>query len=92
MPEAIDSLNPQILLLLKLHYVDSCTMREISEIMGITKSTFQNRLLSRRKKLKKEAICKMGGHVEKDVDYLFSPDSIIMWEYPALLFLKALWK
>lgn len=52
--EAIDSLNPEIRLLLTLHYVDGFTMREISEKLGIPMGTIRNRLLRGRKQLKEK--------------------------------------
>lgn len=50
--EALNSLAPELRLVMSLHYYDGYTIRQISELLGIPMGTIQTRLMRARNKLK----------------------------------------
>ena len=51
--EAIRKLKPQYRVPMTLYYLDGCSMRELSEILGVPKGTIKTRMRSARKQLGK---------------------------------------
>lgn len=50
--EALESLAPELRLVMSLHYCDGYSIRQISEALGIPMGTIQTRLMRARNKLK----------------------------------------
>ena len=51
--EAIRKLKPEYRILMTLHYLDGCSMRELSEITGAPQGTVKTRMRNARKQLSK---------------------------------------